>query len=164
MIREELLATLPRLRRLPDRIDRIITLAARGYLRVRSVIDEDGSRILRTLVNCALLAAVGGTFLVVASMLLMVAGKGPAVSSGTGPFEIFGYGGLLAGSVLCLRVRFYRCQMAPLRRLKGSSTSGRQVEPAKRALEILPHPAQTRTPRETAGRRRKSFARSRPGA
>jgi ubiquinone biosynthesis protein len=104
MIRDELMATLPRLRRLPDRIDRIMALAARGDLRVRSVIDEDGNRILRTLVNRALLAAVGGAFLLVAAILLVVEDEGPAVSSGTGLFEILGYGGLLAGSVLLLRV------------------------------------------------------------
>ena len=55
MIRDELLAALPHLRRLPDRIDRILTLAGRGELRIRSVVDEDGQRILRTLVNRALL-------------------------------------------------------------------------------------------------------------
>ena len=69
-----------------------------------AVIDEDGGRILRTLVNRALLAAVGGAFLLVAAILLVVADEGPAVSSGTGLFEVLGYGGLLAGSVLLLRV------------------------------------------------------------
>jgi ubiquinone biosynthesis protein len=59
MIRDELVATLPRLRRLPDRIDRIMTLAARGNLRVRNVVDEDEGRIGRTLVNRALLCAGG---------------------------------------------------------------------------------------------------------
>ncbi len=36
MVRDALLTTLPRLRRLPDRIDRIVTMAARGDLRVRT--------------------------------------------------------------------------------------------------------------------------------
>ena len=58
-VRAELEAALPHLRRLPDRIDRILTLAGRGDLRVRSIVDEDRHRILRTLVNRALLAAVG---------------------------------------------------------------------------------------------------------
>ena len=59
MIRDELLSALPHLRRLPDRIDRILTLTSRGELRVRNIVDEDVRRILRTLVNRALLVAVG---------------------------------------------------------------------------------------------------------
>jgi ubiquinone biosynthesis protein len=103
-IRDELLAALPRLRRLPDRIDRIMTLGARGDLRFRSVVDEDGGRILRTLVNRALLTAIGFAFLLVAAILLVAADNGPAVSAGTGLFEILGYGGLFSGSVCLLRV------------------------------------------------------------
>jgi ubiquinone biosynthesis protein len=104
MIRDELVSMLPRLRRLPDRIDRITTLAARGDLRMRSVVDEDGARILRTLVNRALLAAIGAAFLLGGALLLVAGEDGPAVSGGTGLFETLGYGGLLAGSVLLLRV------------------------------------------------------------
>jgi ubiquinone biosynthesis protein len=104
MIRDELMAALPRLRRLPDRIDRITALAARGDLRVRSIVDEDRGRILRTLVNRGLLAAVGVAFLFTGAVLLVAADAGPAVSAGTGLFEILGYGGLLSGTVLLLRV------------------------------------------------------------
>jgi ubiquinone biosynthesis protein len=104
MIRDELAAVLPRLRRLPDRVDRILTLAARGDLRVRQVVDEDANRIVRTLVNRALLAAIGTAFVVASAVLLTATEDGPMVSSGTGLFEIFGYGGLLTGSVLLLRV------------------------------------------------------------
>ena len=104
MARDELLGMLPRLRRLPDRFDRIMTLAARGDLRVRHVMDEDGARIVRTLVNRALLAGVGAAFLVVAAVLLVAAESGPSVSSGIGLFEILGYGGLFVGSVLLFRV------------------------------------------------------------
>ena len=42
--------------------------------------------------------------LAVSAVLLVAADPGPAVSEGTGLFEIFGYGGLLAGAVLVLRV------------------------------------------------------------
>jgi ubiquinone biosynthesis protein len=104
ILRDELLAALPRLRRLPDRVDRIMTLAARGDLRLRTVVDEDRGRILRTLVNRALLAAVGAAFLLAAAVLLVAVDKGPAVSGGAGLFEILGYGGLLVGIVLLLRV------------------------------------------------------------
>ena len=104
MIRDELLDALPHLRRLPDRIDRILTLTSRGELRIRSIVDEDGRRIVRTLANRALLAAIGAVFLVVAAVLLVARDPGPTVGGDTGLFEIFGYFGLLAGSVLLLRV------------------------------------------------------------
>jgi ubiquinone biosynthesis protein len=104
MIRDQLLATLPHLRRLPDRIDRILTLTARGELKIRHVVDEDSRRILRTLVNRALMMAVGAAFLVASVLLLVAADNGPIVASGVGLFEVFGYGGLLAGVVLLLRV------------------------------------------------------------
>jgi ubiquinone biosynthesis protein len=104
MVRDELLAALPRLRRLPDRLDRIMTLATRGDLRLRHVVDEDGRRILRTLVNRALLAACGTALLIASAVLLVAADPGPVVAGETGLFEVFGYGGMLAGTVLLLRV------------------------------------------------------------
>ena len=104
LLREELAAVLPRLRRLPDRFDRVMTLAARGDLRLRQVVDEDSGRILRTLVNRALLAATGAAFMVASAVLLVATEDGPTVAGNTGLFEIFGYGGLFIGSVLLLRV------------------------------------------------------------
>jgi ubiquinone biosynthesis protein len=104
MVREELIAVLPQLRRLPDRVDRVLSLAGRGELRLRSIVDEDSQRIVRTLANRALLAVVGTAFLVVAAMLLTAADPGPTVAGSTGLYEIFGYGGLLAGMILLLRV------------------------------------------------------------
>jgi ubiquinone biosynthesis protein len=104
LLRDELAAVLPRLRRLPDRFDRVMTLAARGDLRVRHVVDEDSGRILRTLVNRALLAAAGAAFVVASAVLLGAAEDGPTVAGRTGLFEILGYGGLFTGSVLLLRV------------------------------------------------------------
>ena len=82
----------------------MLTLAGRGELRVRHVVDEDGRRILRTLANRALLALVGAAFLVVSTLLLVAAEEGPTVSGDTGLFEVLGFGGLLAGTVLLLRV------------------------------------------------------------
>jgi ubiquinone biosynthesis protein len=104
MVREELIAVLPQLRRLPDRVDRVLSLAGRGELRLRSIVDEDSQRIVRTLANRALLAVVGTAFLVVAALLLTAADPGPTVAGSTGLYEIFGYGGLLAGMILLLRV------------------------------------------------------------
>jgi ubiquinone biosynthesis protein len=104
LLRDELASVLPRLRRLPDRFDRVMTLAARGDLRVRHVVDEDSDRILRTLVNRALLAATGAAFVLASAVLLGASEDGPAVAGSTGLFEILGYGGMFIGSVLLLRV------------------------------------------------------------
>ena len=104
LIRDEIMSALPRLRRLPDQVDRILSLTGRGDLRVRNVVDEDGQRILRTLVNRALLTAIGFAFLLLSGILLVASDKGPTVASDTGLFEILGYGALLFGTVLVLRV------------------------------------------------------------
>jgi ubiquinone biosynthesis protein len=102
--RAELAAAVVRLRHLPDRLDRTLALAARGDLRLRTVVAEDDSRVLRTLVNRALLTAAGAAFLLASAVLLAAAGDSPAAIGGASIFEILGYGGLLAGSVLLLRV------------------------------------------------------------
>ena len=104
MLRDEMLSMLPHLRRVPERVDRILGLAGRGDLRVRTVIDEDSRRVLRTLVNRVLLSGVGAALLGVSAVLLVAPDAGPLVAGETGLFEIFGYGGLLAGAVLVLRV------------------------------------------------------------
>ncbi len=103
LARQELLAMVPHLRRLPERVDRILTLTGRGELRVRSVVDEDSRRILRTLANRFLLVLAGTAFLFTSAWLLVSADAGPQVSGDTGLFDIFGYGGLLIGVVLVLR-------------------------------------------------------------
>jgi ubiquinone biosynthesis protein len=104
MVKDAFLSTLPHLRRLPDRLDRLLMLAGRGDLRIRHIVDEDSRRILRTLANRALLAAIGATFLLVSALLLVPAEEGPMLSDEVGLFEILGYGGLVAGTVLLLRV------------------------------------------------------------
>jgi ubiquinone biosynthesis protein len=104
LVNDELLAILPHVRNLPARLDRILALTARGELRLRTVTDEDGRRIVRTLVNRALLGAIGAAVLAVSAFLLVAQDPGPTVAEGTGLFEVLGYGGLLAGAVLVLRV------------------------------------------------------------
>jgi ubiquinone biosynthesis protein len=104
LARDELLAMVPHLRRLPERVDRILTLTGRGELRVRSVVDEDARRVLRTLANRFVLVLAGAAFLFTSVWLLVASDPGPQVSGETGLFDIFGYGGLLIGVVLVLRV------------------------------------------------------------
>jgi len=104
LVREELLSMLPHLRRLPERVDRILTLTGRGELRMRSILDEDGGRIVRTLANRLLLVLAGTSFLGTSAWLLAATDDGPQIAGQTGLFEAFGYGGLLIGAVLVLRV------------------------------------------------------------
>jgi ubiquinone biosynthesis protein len=104
LMREEMLAMLPHLRRLPDQVDRILTLTGRGELRVRSILDEDSGRIVRTLTNRLLLVLAGTAFLATSAWLLASTDDGPQIAGQTGLFEAFGFGGLLIGAVLVLRV------------------------------------------------------------
>ena len=104
MVRDELMSMLPHLRRLPERVDRLLAVTGRGELRIRTVTDEDSRRIVRTLVNRALLGVLGAAVLAVSALLLVAADPGPLIAERTGLFEVFGYGGLLAGAVLVLRV------------------------------------------------------------
>jgi ubiquinone biosynthesis protein len=104
LARDELWAMVPHLRRMPERVDRILSLAGRGELRVRSVVDEDNRRIVRTIANRLLLTLAGASFLITSTWLLVAPEGGPRVSGETGLFDIFGYGGLLIGVVLVLRV------------------------------------------------------------
>jgi ubiquinone biosynthesis protein len=104
VVRDELMSMLPHLRRLPERVDRLLSAAGKGELRIRTVTDEDGRRIVRTLVNRALLGALGAAVLAVSTLLLVASDPGPLIAERTGLFEVFGYGGLLAGIVLVLRV------------------------------------------------------------
>jgi ubiquinone biosynthesis protein len=103
LARDELLAMVPHLRRLPERVDRILTLTGRGELRVRSVVDEDSRRVVRTLVNRVVLVLAGAAFLFTSTWLLVSSEHGPELSGETGLFDVLGYGGLLIGVVLVLR-------------------------------------------------------------
>jgi ubiquinone biosynthesis protein len=104
LVEAELLATLPHLGHIPARLDRFLTLATRGELRLRTIMDENEGRLARTLVNRLLLVVIGAVFLGAAVLLLIAGDAGPPVTPGTGLYEILGYGGLLAGTVLLLRV------------------------------------------------------------
>jgi ubiquinone biosynthesis protein len=101
IVHDEVVAALPHLRRLPERVDRILTLTGRGDLRVHTVVDEDAGRTLRTLANRALLVAVGAVFLVAALVSL---GGGSGDPPGLTPSEAVAYAGLFAGTVLLVRV------------------------------------------------------------
>ena len=104
MVRQEVLAAALRLRHLPDRIDRLATLATRGDLRLRTVVSEDERRLVRTLVDRALLAGVGAAVLLTSGLLLSAPSTGRVRVGSSSLLDVLGYGGLLAGTVLVLRV------------------------------------------------------------
>jgi ubiquinone biosynthesis protein len=101
LIDDEVVAALPHLRRLPERVDRILTLTGRGDLRMHTVVDEDAGRTVRTLANRALLVAVGTVFLIAALVSL---GRSSGDPPGLSPSEAVAYAGLFAGTVLLVRV------------------------------------------------------------
>ena len=104
LARDELLAMVPHLRRLPERVDRILTpdrarRAPRAQHRRRGqpadrphARQPPAARARRDVVP------------VTSAWLLVAADDGPQVAGETGLFDVFGYGGLLLGVVLVLRV------------------------------------------------------------
>jgi ubiquinone biosynthesis protein len=102
---EGLLAELPRLRRLPSQLDRIVSLTGRGELRTRIALftTEQDARVITTLINRIVLGVVGGLLVIGSSVLLMVS-DGSNSSVGTSLTRIFGYVGLILAAILVLRV------------------------------------------------------------
>ena len=99
---ESLVSEVPRLRRLPGKLDRITTLASRGQLRMRVSLlsTEQDVEVLTRLVNRVLLGVIG-SLLGLASAVLV------ALSTRTGdrPVSVaLGYVGLSIAAVLILRV------------------------------------------------------------
>ena len=103
VLRREALAQVPRLRRLPERIDAILGQAAEGRLTARvSVLDDRAERVVTRLFDRLVLgvlaAAIG-----VGSVLLLSVDVGPHLGS-TSVNEVLGYIGLASAAVLAMRV------------------------------------------------------------
>ena len=103
LLRDELTSAIPHLRRIPENIDRLLTMSSRGEFRLRTVIDENTHRTARTLVNRVLLAAIGITVLAVSAFLLEAPGARASAAASSVPAAV-GYAGLFAGVVLITRV------------------------------------------------------------
>ena len=105
IVRDELLAMVPHLRRLPERVDRILDAhrpgRPAGAQRRRRGQPADRAHARQPV---AARARRHGAASSTSAVLLVAADAGPAVAGETGLFEIFGYGGLLLGAVLVLRV------------------------------------------------------------
>jgi ubiquinone biosynthesis protein len=104
-VRDELLRTVPMLRRLPRHIDRAFTSMERDGLRVRvsHFSDEHDERVVMRVVNRIVLAVLSGAIGLVSVGLIAIEG-GPAFSAGTSLFRVLGYFGLFCATVLAMRV------------------------------------------------------------
>lgn len=104
-VRDEIMRTIPMIRRLPRHIDRAFTMLERDGLRVRvsRFSDEHDEQVVTRLVNrvvLALVAAATGVF----SVGLMAIEGGPPLVDGTSLLRALGYLGLACSVLLSVRV------------------------------------------------------------
>jgi ubiquinone biosynthesis protein len=104
-VRDEVLRTVPMLRRLPRHVDRAFSMLEREGLRVRvsHFADEHDERVVTKLVNRLALAFLAGTIAIGSVGLIAIEG-GPAFSSDTSLLRVLGYFGLFCATVLAMRV------------------------------------------------------------
>jgi ubiquinone biosynthesis protein len=103
-VRDDLLELLPMLRKVPRRLDRISAALERGELslRIRPFADPRDAELVTRLTNRLILAFFSASIGLVAVFLLRLGG-GPEMF-GTRLDVLLGYGGLVAATVLGLRV------------------------------------------------------------
>ncbi|MEX1006914.1 MAG: AarF/UbiB family protein [Acidimicrobiia bacterium] len=104
-VRDEILRTVPMLRRLPRHVDRAFSMLEREGIRVRvsHFQDADDTRFVTTLVNRSILAFLSGTIGLLSVGLIAIEG-GPPFTGNTSLFQVFGYFGLFCSTVLAMRV------------------------------------------------------------
>jgi len=104
-VRDELVRTVPMLRRLPRHVDRAFTMIEREGLRVRvsHFSDEHDERVVSRLVNRVVLAVLAGAIGLLSVGLIAIPG-GPPFIGDTSLFRVFGYFGLFCATVLAMRV------------------------------------------------------------
>jgi ubiquinone biosynthesis protein len=104
-VRDEIIRTVPMLRRLPRHVDRAFSMLERDGIRVRlsHFQDEHDTRFITTLVNRAILAFLAGAIGLLSVGLIAIEG-GPSFSGNTSLFQVFGYFGLFCATVLAMRV------------------------------------------------------------
>jgi len=104
-LKEEAMAQLPRLQRLPERVDDLLGQAVRGELSARISLfsrprDE---QVVRTLVN-RLATAIISAAIGIGSVMLLGVHVGPAVTSTVPLSQVLGYIGIAAATILAMRV------------------------------------------------------------
>ena len=104
-VRDEILRTVPMLRRLPRHVDRAFSMLERDGLRVRLSLfsDDHDEKMITRLVNRVVLAFMAGTIGLLSVGLIAIEG-GPPFSGATSLFRVFGYFGLFCATVLAMRV------------------------------------------------------------
>jgi ubiquinone biosynthesis protein len=104
-VRDEILRTVPMLRRLPRHLDRAFTTIERDGLRVRvsHFSDEHDERVVARLVNRLVLALLAGAIGLLSVGLIAIPG-GPPFVGDTSLLRAFGYFGLFCATVLAMRV------------------------------------------------------------
>ena len=104
-VRDEIMRTVPMLRRLPRHIDRAFTTLEREGLRVRvsHFNDEQDTRFVTRLVNRVVLAFLAGAIGLLSVGLIAIEG-GPQFSGETSLLRVLGYFGLFSATVLAMRV------------------------------------------------------------
>lgn len=95
----------PRLRRIPERVDSILGQAAEGRLTARISMfgDERNEQVITKLVNRVVMALIASS-LGVGSVLLIGTHAGPHLGSSLSILSVLGYVGLASASILAMRV------------------------------------------------------------
>lgn len=106
-VSDEMLATVPLLKRLPHRVDRITGHLADGRfsMNMRLVADPRDRNFFREIIGLAVVAFLAGIFGIMGALLLASA-AGPQLTDTLTLFQVFGYLFLLVSGVLTLRALF----------------------------------------------------------
>jgi ubiquinone biosynthesis protein len=104
-IQREAMAQLPRLRRLPERVDDLLGRAADGRLSAKVSLfgDPHNEEVVTRLVDRLVLGMIASS-VGVGSVLLLGVESGPAISTSVSINEVLGYVGLVSSAVLALRL------------------------------------------------------------
>jgi ubiquinone biosynthesis protein len=105
VVEQELMQQLPRLRRVPERLDELMerTLSGRLSASVSFLSDERDARLLTRLVDRVVLAVIAAATGIGATLILRVE-SGPELAGTISLNEVLGYFGIAAASILALRV------------------------------------------------------------
>jgi predicted unusual protein kinase regulating ubiquinone biosynthesis (AarF/ABC1/UbiB family) len=105
VLTEEAIAQLPRLQRLPERVDELLGQVVRGELsgRVSLFSRPRDEHLLRTLLN-RLATAIICASLGIGSVILLGVRAGPDVTATVTLNEVLGYIGIAAAAILAMRI------------------------------------------------------------
>lgn len=127
---DELYTTLPVLRRLPRRVDRITAALEQGRLgvNVRLFADERDRRFATDQLDQVLLTILAAAAGIIAAVVLGTTG-GPTVTPTVSLLQVIGYNLLLVACVLALRVLSASSAVANSRRRQPDRPSGTALRP-----------------------------------